>query len=139
VIYPVLVVPITNEAGRNVGGENALTTLSLRTGGRVFAASLGAALDQSFDQILRDLRTQYLLAFYPRGVPPTRERFHALDISLAGSALLTRPGLQVKARNGYYGEAQSNAPVAPAAPAPGSDSIRAPKPPRPNQPRSSQN
>jgi Ca-activated chloride channel family protein len=103
VIYPVLVVPITNEAGRNVGGENALTTLSLRTGGRVFAASLGAALDQSFDQILRDLRTQYLLAFYPRGVPPTRERFHALDISLAGSALLTRPGLQVKARNGYYG------------------------------------
>ncbi len=139
VIYPVLVVPITNEAGRNVGGENALTTLSLRTGGRVFAASLGAALDQSFDQILRDLRTQYLLAFYPRGVPPTRERFHALDISLAGSALLTRPGLQVKARNGYYGEAQSNAPVAPAAPAPGSDAIRAPKPPRPNQPRSSQN
>ena len=83
VIYPVLIVPITNDAGRNVGGENALTTLSLRTGGRVFAASLGAALDQSFDQILRDLRTQYLLAFYPRGVPPTKERFHALDISLA--------------------------------------------------------
>ena len=51
VIYPVLVVPITNEAGRNIGGENALTTLAQRTGGRVFAPSLGAALDQAFDQI----------------------------------------------------------------------------------------
>ncbi len=47
VIYPILVVPITNDAGRNVGGENALTTFSLRTGGRVFQPALGAALDQS--------------------------------------------------------------------------------------------
>jgi Ca-activated chloride channel family protein len=133
VIYPVVVVPITNEAGRNVGGENALTTFALRTGGRVSAASLGAALDQSFDQIIRDLRTQYLLAFYPHGVPPTKERFHALDITLSN------PELQVKARSGYYGEAQRETPVAPAAPAPGSDSIRAPKPPQAKQARSSQN
>src|SRR5262249_50755963 len=33
VIYPVLVVPITNEVGRNVGGENALTGIAQRTGG----------------------------------------------------------------------------------------------------------
>ena len=134
VIYPVLVVPITNEAGRNVGGENALTTLAARTGGRVFEQSLGAALDQTFDQIIRDLRTQYLLAFYPRNVPPTKERFHSLEVSLAQS------GLQVKARNGYYGEAQPNAPVAPARvdSSPGSDSVRPPKPP-PNKGRSSQN
>jgi Ca-activated chloride channel homolog len=139
VIYPVLVIPITNDAGRNVGGENALTTLAQRTGGRVFEQSLGAALDQTFDQIIRDLRTQYLLAFYPRGVPPTKERFHSLDISLAQRLLAAKPELQVNARNGYYGEVQREAPVAPAAPAPGSDSIRAPKPPQPNQRRSSQN
>lgn len=134
VIYPVLVVPIENDAGRNVGGENALTTFALRTGGRVSAASLGAALDQSFDQILRDLRTQYLLGFYPRGVPPGKDRFHTLDITLS------KPELQVKARNGYYGEAQRDTPAAPAAFAPGSDSIRAPRPPPPpKQQRSSQN
>jgi len=133
VIYPVLVVPIANEAGRNVGGENALTTFALRTGGRVFAASLGAALDQSFDQILRDLRTQYLLAFYPRDVPPGRDRFHALDVSVS------LPGLQVKARNGYYGVAQASAPAAvPYSAAPGSDSVRAPRPPQPKK-RTSQN
>jgi Ca-activated chloride channel family protein len=139
VIYPVLVVPITNEAGRNVGGENALTTLAQRTGGRVFEPSLGAALDQTFDQIIRDLRTQYLLAFYPRGVPPTKERFHTLDIALTGPVLLERSGLQVKARNGYYGEAQPSAAPARVESSPGSDSIRAPRPPQPNQRKSSQN
>ncbi len=38
VIYPILVVPIPTEVGRNVGGENALTTLSAGTGGHVFRA-----------------------------------------------------------------------------------------------------
>lgn len=139
VIYPVLIVPITNDAGRNVGGENALTTFSLRTGGRVFEASLGAALDHSFDQILRDLRTQYLLAFYPHNVPPTAERFHRLDVLVTGEASHANPGLQVTARNGYYGEALPSAPAAgPSSYTPGSDSIRPPKPPQPKQ-RSLQN
>jgi Ca-activated chloride channel family protein len=135
VIYPVLVVPITNEAGRNVGGENALTTLAERTGGRVFEQSLGAALDQTFDQIIRDLRTQYLLAFYPHDVPPTKERFHSLAIQLS------RPELQIKARNGYYGEALPSSTAMPvsAGSSPGSDSIRAPKPRQTDKRRSSQN
>lgn len=133
VIYPVLVVPIQNEAGRNVGGENALTTLAERTGGRVFAPSLGPAMDQAFDQILRDLRTQYLLGFYPHNVPLTKERFHALDVSLRD------PQLQVKARNGYYGEALAAASVAPesAGPAQTDESVRgkkkAPPPAQPNR------
>jgi Ca-activated chloride channel homolog len=136
VIYPVLVVPITNEVGRNVGGENALTTISERTGGRVFAPSLGAALDQAFDQIIHDLRTQYLLAFYPKNVPPTQDRFHTLQISLAD------PQLQVKARNGYYGEALAAASGARMTSDPDGNSVRKPgKPPPPKPPikRSSQN
>ena len=52
IMYPVLVVPITNDAGRNIGGENALTTLAAGTGGRVFTPSLGAQLDRAFDDIL---------------------------------------------------------------------------------------
>jgi len=132
-------VPITNDAGRNVGGENALTTFSLRTGGRVFQASLGAALDQSFDEILRDLRTQYLLAFYPHNVPPTKDRFHRLEVSIAAPALHANPGLQIKARNGYYGEALLSAPAAaPSSYTPGSDSVRPPRPPQPKK-RSLQN
>jgi Ca-activated chloride channel homolog len=122
VIYPVLVVPIINDAGRNTGGENALTTLAERTGGRVFAPSLGAALDQTFDQIIHDLRTQYLLGFYPKDVPLTKERFHTLRISLHD------PQLQVKARNGYYGEAQSAGAQGRGDTSPESDSVRKRKP-----------
>ena len=124
VIYPVLVVPITNAAGHNVGGENALTTLALRTGGRVFQPELGAALDQAFDQIIRDLRTQYLIGFYPKDVPLTKERFHALEVTAAD------PRLMVKARNGYYGEATRSAPVQTGSVSvrPDSESIRKPKP-----------
>src|SRR5579862_1238688 len=98
VLYPVLVVPITNDAGRNVGGENALTTLAAGTGGHVFLPSLGAELDRAFSDILRELRTQYMIGFYPKDVPPTKDRFHTLKVSVP------TPNLRVITRNGYYGE-----------------------------------
>lgn len=99
VIYPVLVVPIAAAVGRNTGGEHALTTLAHGTGGRVFEPTLGGALDAAFADILRELRTQYLLGYYPRDVPLTKERFHRLEVRV------NQPGLQVISRNGYYGEA----------------------------------
>ena len=36
VMYPVVIVPIENDAGRNTGGEHALQTLAANTGGRWF-------------------------------------------------------------------------------------------------------
>jgi len=100
VIYPVVVVPITNDAGRNIGGENALKFMADGTGGRTFLPTLGAQLDRAFSDIMSELRTQYLLGFYPRNVPLTKERFHRLEVRVA------RPDLRVSARNGYYGEAE---------------------------------
>jgi Ca-activated chloride channel family protein len=100
VIYPILVMPITNDAGRNIGGENALTTFASGTGGRVFAPTVGAQLDQAFSQILRDLRTQYLIGYYPKNVPLTKNRFHQLKVTV------DQPGLRVQTRNGYYGDAE---------------------------------
>lgn len=99
IIYPILVIPITNDAGRNTGGEHALTTIAQRTGGRVFAPNLGPSLDAAFDEILRELRTQYYLGFYPQNVPPTKNRFHMIAVKVS------RPGLHVFTRSGYYGEA----------------------------------
>ena len=99
-IYPVLVVPITNDAGRNLGGEHALATMALGTGGRVFQPTLGPALDAAFSDIIKDLRTQYLLGYYPRDVPLTKNRFHRLQVNSR------RPDLRVTARNGYYGDAE---------------------------------
>jgi Ca-activated chloride channel homolog len=101
-LYPVLVVPITNDAGRNVGGENALTTLAAGTGGHVFLPSLGAELDRAFSDILRELRTQYMIGFYPKDVPPTKDRFHTLKVSVPA------PNLRVITRSGYYGESSDS-------------------------------
>ncbi len=102
VIYSVLVMPITNDAGRNIGGENALTTMGERTGGRVFAPNLGPGIDRAFADILKELRTQYYLAYYPKNVPLTADPFHKLEIK-------TRDGdLRVSCRNGYYGEVDSS-------------------------------
>lgn len=102
VIYPILVVPITNDAGRNVGGENALTTMAKWTAGRVFAPSIGPDLDAAFTEIIKELRTQYLLGYYPQNVQLTSNRFHHLEVRV------NRPDLRVLARNGYYGESESD-------------------------------
>ena len=98
VIYPVLIIPVEASAGRNTGGEHALITLAQGTGGRVFQPTLGSALDAAFSDILKELRTQYLLGYYPHDVPLTKERFHKLEVRVG------RPGLRVLSRNGYYGE-----------------------------------
>jgi Ca-activated chloride channel family protein len=97
-LYPILVIPITNDAGRNTGGEHALELLASGTGGKVFTPSVGPKLDAVFTEILRDLRTQYLVGYYPRGLPEDAPRFHPVRVELA------RPGLRAQTRAGYYGE-----------------------------------
>lgn len=97
-VYPILVTPITNDAGRNVGGENALQLIAERSGGRVLQPSSYERLSSSFEEILRDLRTQYLLGYYPKNLSGKRNRFHKLEVKVS------RPGLRVSARSGYYEE-----------------------------------
>jgi len=101
IIYPVLVIPITNDAGRNLGGERALDTLASGTGGRVFQPMGAAELDEAFTQILRDLRTQYLVAYYPRNLPADAPRFHLVRVELS------RKDLRATTRTGYYGDASA--------------------------------
>lgn len=103
VIFAVVVLPITNDAGRNIGGENALTIMAQGTGGRTFLPVIGVQLDKAFSDIIMELRTQYLLGFYPRDVPLKKDPFHKLEVRLAS------PELRVSARNGYYGESEGDA------------------------------
>ncbi|MCU1234820.1 MAG: von Willebrand factor, type [Candidatus Solibacter sp.] len=103
VIYAIVVVPITNEAGRNIGGEHALDFMAKGTGGRTFLPTVGAELDKAFTDIITELRTQYLLGFYPQNVPPTKKAFHSLEVRVKS------PDLRVSARNGYYGEVEGGA------------------------------
>lgn len=100
VLYPIVVIPIKNDAGRSTGGENALTTMAQRTGGRIFLPSPGPALDKAFDDVLRELRTQYLIGYYPQAVAPSSNRFHTVSVKLA------RPELRPVTRSGYYEESE---------------------------------
>jgi Ca-activated chloride channel family protein len=100
VIYAVVVLPITNNAGRNTGGEHALEFMAQGTGGRTYYPGVNAQLDKAFADIIRELRTQYVLGFYPRDVPLTKNPFHTLEVRTK------TPDLRVSARNGYYGEAE---------------------------------
>lgn len=106
VLYSVLVTPVRGSAGRNLRGENALATFAQWTGGKMFTPALGAGIDDAFSEILRDLRTQYLLGFYPRGVPPTKERFHRVRLEV------DREGHSVSARNGYFSDDVMETPAA---------------------------
>ncbi len=98
VLYAIVTVPVKGEAGRNLRGENALITLSTWTGGQFFMPTPGADLDDAFARVIRDLRTQYLLGFYPKNLPPTKERFHkvTLEVDLDRHTVLSR--------NGYFSD-----------------------------------
>jgi Ca-activated chloride channel family protein len=103
VIYPIVVMPITNDAGRNIGGEHALEFMAQGTGGRTFLPSNAAQVDRAFSDIINELRTQYVLGFYPRNVPLTKDPFHKLEVKVKSAEL------RVSARNGYYGESEGDA------------------------------
>jgi Ca-activated chloride channel family protein len=96
VLYPIVVVPIAGDAGRNLGGEHALATLAASTGGRIFNPAGFSELDEAFADIIRELRTQYLIGFYPKDVKQEPRRFHPVAVTVK------QPGMKTIARSGYY-------------------------------------
>ena len=98
-IYPLIVLPIQSDAGRNRGGEHALMTLAKSTGGESWVQHGTSNLDAAFAEILRTLRTQYLLGYYPleRGFPENDEfRKVRVRVEREGAAVLVRSGYFAK-------------------------------------------
>ncbi len=99
-IYSLIDVPIEASAGRDTGGEHALITLSEQTGGKYFYVNQGG-LDAAFKQVGDDLRTQYLLGYYPQHQLPG-VNFHSIQVTIPRAA----PGaFQISHRSGYYSDA----------------------------------
>jgi Ca-activated chloride channel family protein len=101
-IYSIIDVPIEASAGRDLGGEHALITLSEQTGGKSFYASEGG-LDKAFARVSDDLRTQYLLGYYPHNQEPGRT-FHRLQVTIPRAA---PDAFNIRHRTGYYADSQS--------------------------------
>src|SRR5271165_5464801 len=103
ILYSIIIVPIENSAGRDIGGEHALIQLSRDTGGKYFYASSLDQLDAAFRQISDELRTQYLIAYYPSARLSDSE-FRHIEIKINPSTPdYPNPSeLQVRHRTGYY-------------------------------------
>ena len=102
-IYSIIDVPIEASAGRDIGGEHALITLSEQTGGKHFYVDAGG-LDKAFAQVSDDLRTQYLLGYYPRNQEPGRT-FHRIQVTVPRASA---ESFNIRYKTGYYGEPQKN-------------------------------
>ncbi len=103
-IYSIIDVPIEASAGRDIGGEHALITLAEQTGGKSFYAEAGG-LDKAFAQVSEDLRTQYLLGYYPHNQEPGRT-FHRLTVAVPRAA---PQAFNIRYRTGYYADSPSKA------------------------------
>jgi len=103
ILYSIIIVPIENSAGRDTGGEHALITLSRDTGGKYFYASGMQQLDEAFRQISDELRTQYLIAYYPN-TRVSDSDFRRIDIKVnpATKDYADPSELVVRHRTGYY-------------------------------------
>ena len=103
ILYSIIIVPIENSAGRDTGGEHALIQLSRDTGGKYFYASGMQQLDTAFRQISDELRTQYLIAYYPN-TQVSDSDYRRIDIKI-NPATKDYPDpseLVVRHRTGYY-------------------------------------
>jgi len=98
-IYSIIDVPIAASAGRDVGGEHAMITLAEQTGGKSFYAFEGG-LDKAFQSVSEDLRTQYMIGYYPRNQEPGRE-FHRIEVTIPRAA---PDSFNIRHKTGYYGD-----------------------------------
>ncbi|HTR48750.1 MAG TPA: VWA domain-containing protein [Verrucomicrobiae bacterium] len=93
-LYTIVIRPVKNESGRNTAGEHALITITDSTGGAMYILDDMAQIEEMFDRIDRELRTQYLLGYYPQPAPPPGSDRH-MHLEVTG-------GYTVRYRKEYF-------------------------------------
>ncbi len=84
--------PVTQREPPDTPQYQFLRRLAEASGGRVFSAGWNQ-LKSTFDQIMRDIRTRYLLTYYPTDAKPG---WHRIEVRLEGASGA------VTARRGYW-------------------------------------
>ena len=102
IIYSIIDLPISADAGRDTDGEHAMITLSQETGGQYFYAMQGN-LREAFEKVSEALRTQYLLGYYPDPKAPGSQ-FRSISVTLTHPTQTDGP-YTVQNRTGYYPDA----------------------------------
>jgi VWFA-related protein len=103
IIYVILIADRGFYSGGGFGvytGDRDMERLATDTGGRVInVGNNGKKLEEAFDQIQDELRTQYLASFTPTN-PKVDGTFRTLNITC-------QPGQKIQARKGYYASADA--------------------------------
>jgi Ca-activated chloride channel family protein len=99
-IYPLIIVPVAADAGRNTGGEHALIQMAHDTGGKYYYVEDPRDLKAAFAHLSDDLRTQYALGYY---APQKKSDspFQTITVQMKDPAL--RGKYVLRYRTGYYG------------------------------------
>jgi Ca-activated chloride channel family protein len=97
-LYTIVVRPMKSDAGRNTAGEHAIQTITDGTGGAMFFPTTVDEISQDFDLVNRELRTQYLLGYYPTPTPPPGSLRHV--------TVTVNTGDTVRYRKQYFTAAQ---------------------------------
>jgi Ca-activated chloride channel family protein len=93
-LYSIVIRTLKTENLRNTAGEHALITITDTTGGAMFILDDLNQLDSMFDQINRELRTQYLMGYYPNPMPPPGS-YRRVEVKV-------KTGDTVRFRKGYF-------------------------------------
>jgi Ca-activated chloride channel family protein len=99
-LYGIVVRPVSNEGGRNTAGEHAMETIGDTSGGAIFFPAQITQLDDMFDRIDRELRTQYRLGYYPDPRPP-QGAYRQIEVRVKGD-------YSVRYRKAYYAGGVAN-------------------------------
>ncbi|MBZ5647548.1 MAG: VWA domain-containing protein [Acidobacteriia bacterium] len=101
IVYSIIDVPIEASAGRNTGGEHALMQLATDTGGKFYYENSPEELNRAFRQVSEELRTQYLLGYYPVKRLADSD-YRRIEVRLKADAGPRFAGLRPRHRAGYY-------------------------------------
>jgi Ca-activated chloride channel family protein len=93
-LYTVVVRPMKSDTGWNTAGEHAISTITDSVGGAMYYPTDLSELGAIFDRINRELRTQYLLGYYPSPTPPPGSDRHV--------AVTVNSGDTVRYRREYF-------------------------------------
>ena len=89
-LYTVVVRPMKSDAGWNTAGEHAISTITDSVGGAMYYPTNLSELGEIFDRINRELRTQYLLGYYPSPTPPPGSDRHVVVTVNSGDTVRYR-------------------------------------------------
>jgi Ca-activated chloride channel family protein len=99
IIYAVGIVDGSDESALGYGGRAILEELAGVSGGKAFFPSTGAEMNDTFERIALELRTQYSIGFRPTNFV-NNGKWHKLKIKVQPPRGF--PRLFVRGREGYY-------------------------------------